>query len=253
MAEDIRFFFEYDKQVIMLPVNPAEIVISAAGGNKTEEVIGLGEINILRQRKLKGCTIICFLPQEKSAHYVLTKGKFEAPQFYIDFFDKVRDDKKPFRFIISGAGVNMLASIENFEYGKVGGDDDIQYRLDMKEYKPYAAKTVIIEPSEEDGEEDVDKKGNGNGNGNGKGGTKKDSKPDTRPKSDFARNDEVIVNGRYWSTAYGGDPKGIFNNFRGVIRYIGLYKDENARYPYYIAAPYKKQAGWVTKDQMKHI
>ncbi len=38
----IRFFFEFDNQIVQLPVNPEEIVVKSPGNNKTEEIVKLG-------------------------------------------------------------------------------------------------------------------------------------------------------------------------------------------------------------------
>ena len=48
----IRFFFEFDDQIVRLPVNPEEIVVKSPGNNKTEEIVKLGEIDILRAEKI---------------------------------------------------------------------------------------------------------------------------------------------------------------------------------------------------------
>ena len=85
----IRFFFEYNNQVVQLPVNPDKVYVKSSGSNKTEEIVKLGEVNLLRQKKLETLSIECFLPVNSSPPYVLTKGKFEKPDFYIDFFKAI--------------------------------------------------------------------------------------------------------------------------------------------------------------------
>ena len=83
----IRFFFEFKNQVVQLPVNPEEIMLSSPGSNKTEEIVKLGEINLLREKKLEACTIEGFLPINANAPYIVTSGQFQKPQFYLDFFE----------------------------------------------------------------------------------------------------------------------------------------------------------------------
>lgn len=224
----IRFFFEFDNQVVQLPVNPREIRIASLGNNKTEEIVKLGEINLLRQKKLETCVIEGFLPVNSNAPYVLTRGRFEAPQFYIDFFERIRASKKPFRFIISGTKINMLAAIEELEYELKAGDDDTHYALAIKEYRPYSSKIVKITLP-----------------------TRQASSPAReRPKTGFAIGDTVIANGRFWYSSYGDNPFGTFNNFTGRISHI--VADKNRRFRYHITTPSGGFRGWVAKNQIKH-
>lgn len=230
----IRFFFEFNNQVVQLPVNPEEIMINSSGNNKTEEIVKLGEINLLRQKKLEALVIESFLPADKDAPYVLTKGKFEKPQYYIDFFENIRAEKKPFRFIISDTKINMLAAIEDLEYGLKAGDDDIYYSLNIKEYRPFSSKVVKItlpatktEPA------------------------KVTPPPATeRPKTGFAIGDTVIANGNYWYSSYGDNPHGTFKNFTGKISHI--VADKNRKYRYHITTPSGGYRGWVAESQIKH-
>jgi hypothetical protein len=230
----IRFFFEYNNQVVQLPVNPEEIMINSSGNNKTEEIIKLGEINLLRQKKLEALVIESFLPNDADAPYVLTKGKFEKPQYYIDFFENIRKEKKPFRFIISDTKINMLAAIEDLEYGLKAGDDDIHYSLNIKEYRPFSSKVVKITLPATKAEP-----------------AKVTPPPATeRPKTGFAIGDTVIVDGKYWYTSYGDNPHGTFKNFTGKISHI--VADKNRKYRYHITTPSGGYRGWVAKNQMKH-
>lgn len=229
----IRFFFEFDNQVVQLPVNPEEIMIGSSGNNKTEEIVKLGEINLLRQKKLETCTIEGFLPVDGNAPYVVTKGRFQAPQFYIDFFEKIRESKKPFRFIISGTKINMLAAIEELEYGLKAGDDDTYYAMAIKEYRPFSSKVVKItlpvvksEPA------------------------KVTAPAAERPKTGFAIGDTVIANGKYWYSSYGANPHGTFNNFTGKISHI--VADKSRQYRYHITTPSGGYRGWVSENQIKH-
>jgi len=230
----IRFFFEYNNQVVQLPVNPEEIMINSSGNNKTEEIIKLGEINLLRQKKLEALVIESFLPNDADAPYVLTKGKFEKPQYYIDFFENIRKEKKPFRFIVSDTKINMLAAIEDLEYGLKAGDDDTHYSLSIKEYRPFSSKVVKItlpvnkaEPAKV-----------------------APPAPPQRPKTGFAIGDTVIANGNYWYSSYGDNPHGTFKNFTGKISHI--VADKNRKYRYHITTTSGGYRGWVAENQIKH-
>ena len=237
---EIRFFFEFNNQVVQLPVNPKELVINSPGNNKTEEIVKLGEINIITQKALKEITIECFLPANSNFPHVLTKGRFKSPQFYIDFFEKIRKQKKPFRFIISDTKINLLMAIENFEYGYRAGDDDIHYNLSLKEYIPYASKKVEIKLPTARVE----------GIKSPQPAKMVAPPPQERPKTGFAIGDTVIANGNYWYSSYGANPHGTFNAFTGKISHI--VADTTRRYRYHITTPSGGYRGWVAENQIRH-
>ena len=227
----IGFFFEYNNQVVRLPVNPEKITITKPGNNKTEEIVSIGEINILREPKLSSCSINSFLPVNSNAPYVLTAAKFEAPQFYIDFFNKIMTDKKPARFIISGTLINMLVSIEKFDYTLTAGDDDTYFTLDLKEYKKYSAKVVKIQTNTNT--------------------TTATTTGQQREKTGLAIGDEVVVNGKYWYDSYGASPYGTFSNFTGKISHIVANKSR--KYRYHITTLDGRWRGWVAEEQITII
>jgi hypothetical protein len=225
----IRFFFEYEKTVIQLPVNPSEIKITTQGHNVVQEIIKLGEINLLRDRKLKTLTISSFFPRTADAPYVLTKGKFEGPDFYKAFFEKIMHDKKPARLVISDLGVNFLVSIESFEWDVKAMDDDVHYSIRVMEYREYSAKTVVMK--------------------NANAATTSSSS--SRAKTGFAIGDTVLVNGKYWYTSYGDSPFGTFKDFTGKISHI--VSNKSRKYRYHITTTSGGWRGWVAESQIKHV
>lgn len=231
----IRFFFEFNNQVVQLPVNPEEIMINSSGNNKTEEVVKLGEINLLRQKKLEAFMIECFLPTDSSAPYVLTKGKFQKPQFYIDFFEQIRQEKKPFRFIVSDTKINMLAAIEDLEYGMKAADNDIHYSISIKEYRPFSSKVVKIKLPTNKAEP-----------------AKVTPPPkQERPKTGFSIGDTVIANGRYYYSSWGVNPSYVFpKDFVGKISHI--VNDKTRAFPIHITTLTGGYRGWVNESQIKH-
>lgn len=229
----IRFFFEFENQVVQLPVNPDEIVLKSSGSNKVEEIIKIGEINLLREKKLTECTIEGFLPANPNAPYIVTSGRFEPPEFYLEFFEKIRASKTPCRFIISDMDINMLVSIEKLEYGLTAGDPDTQYSMSLKEFRPFSAKTVVIKvPTAPADPPKIEKPA-----------------PE-RPKTGFSIGDNVIANGKYWYSSWGASPFGTFSNFTGKISHI--VADKSRKYRYHITTPSGGYRGWVAESQIKH-
>lgn len=229
----IRLFLEFNNRVIQLPVNPEELMISSESNNKTSEIVSLGEISLLRTKKLATLSIDCFFPANQDAPYVLTKGKFEEPQFYVDFIELVRNANQPMRFIITDTGVNMLVSIEGFEYGLKAGDDDLYYKLQLKEYKPYGSKVLKLVTPETTTQP-----------------AQAVAQVPERPKTGFAIGDVVIANGTYYATSYGEKPSNIFNNFTGKINLI--VQDKTRPYRYHVTTLDGGFRGWVSDSQLKH-
>lgn len=230
----IRLFFEYGNLLVQLPVNPEELTINSEGNNETINIVSLGDINILKQKKLMSTEIQCFFPAtlNRYAPHVVTSGDFRNPQYYINFFERIRKEKKPVQFVVTDTKINMTVAIEAFNYSLVAGDEDINYTLELREYRPYSAKEVKIVTSL---------------SGNT---TPKAIVAEQRTPKKFAIGNQVTVNGDYWYTSYGDNPHGTFSNFKGKISHI--VADKNRKYRYHITTLSGGYRGWVAENQLKH-
>ena len=227
----IRFMFEYGNQVVQLPVNPEKLEIATSSDNKTAKVVKLGSINMIRGVGLSTLTIDCFFPINSNPPYVLTKGAFKPPQFYLDFFNRIREDMKPVRLIVTDTEVNMLMSVDSFEVKRFAGDEDLHYSIKLKEFVNYSARKVTI--------------------------TKPTNKPKpqatssttSRPKSNFAVGDMVYVTGKWWYDSTGRAPYG--NAPSGFVGKIGILV-KGRSHPYHIETLDGSWRGWVAHSQLRH-
>ncbi|ABS40336.1 LysM peptidoglycan-binding domain-containing protein [Clostridium botulinum] len=129
----------------VLPVLPEKIEFDEDGNNKTYDVINLGEINTINLPKLTEISFESFFPKHKGP-YVSSEQLFE-PSFYIAKIREWRNKKQKIRFIFVGSPleVNDLFTIESFKPSEEGGEvGDIHYSIELKRYKNYAAKKVVI-------------------------------------------------------------------------------------------------------------
>lgn len=134
----ISFFAKYNDRLIQLPVNPEDITINGSSNNDTTDTVGQGEISNIGFPGLKELTISSFFPKRYNGElYINTGGQFEGPEFYIKFFEDIKKDRKPFRLIITDLNINMLVSIESFSNTYQYGTDDVDYELELKEYKEH--------------------------------------------------------------------------------------------------------------------
>lgn len=134
----ISFFAKYNDRIVQLPVNPEDITIDGSSNNDTTDTVGQGEISNIGFPGLKELTISSFFPKRYNGElYINTGGQFEEPEFYIKFFEDIKKDRKPFRLIITDLNINMLVSIESFSNTYAYGTDDVDYELELKEYKEH--------------------------------------------------------------------------------------------------------------------
>lgn len=231
-----NLFIEYGNQVIQFPVNPEEIKMKIAGANESQEVVKLGEVNILRDTKLAEIEFSSFLPEmNDGSPYILTKNKFRRPEYYIDIINKIRNDHKPCRFIVGDTRINLKVSIESFEYGYEGGDDDVYYTLSMKEYKEMKTREVRI----------ADYKST-----RPKYTPPPPAVPRAAPVSKTVTiGCTVIVNGQLHRNSNGGGPGQWRTDFRGKINFINLA----GSHPYHVTTMDGGWQGWVLASAVQVV
>lgn len=231
----IRFFFNFMGETIQLPVNPPELETIQNGSNKTEDIIKTGQINIPRTPKLKEFTIKSFFPRHSDAPYVLTKGAFKEPEYYIDFFRRVPISTLPCRFVVSDMNIDIDVLVESFQYGQEGGDEDINYTLKLKEYKKFSVK-LLQTPKQPEPDKPVQAKV---------------EEPDKRQKTGFSIGDTVYATGDYYYSSWGANPHYTFpKNFIGKISHI--VSDKTRKLRYHITTTAGNYRGWVNETQIKH-
>ena len=225
----IRFFFEYNRKIIQLPINPEGIeIVSKVKTDKTT-ILKLGEIATSGFRNLQEFKISSFLPSSDKYPFILTKGKFKKPKFYIDFFNQIIEDKKPMKLIITDVDINIEVLITNFTYSQEAQDDDTHFNLTLTEFKSYGVKTYNLQALN-----------------------------NTQPVAETQRtasSDEitvgkkVIVNGQLFRDSYGGGPGKTLTNYTGVVSIIKKGRTK----PYHITNLNGGWLGWVSSSSVKGV
>jgi hypothetical protein len=150
--------YDNRREWIVIPVLPASIEMSEGGAGSTFNVAGLGEINVIKDRKLSEYGFSSFFPAEDSLFRPengLADAKDAArPKFYykppyecVKLIMKWMESKRPIRFKYQGAtfAINSPVSIESFQWKEVaGGGGDIDYSIKLKHYVFYSAKKVTV-------------------------------------------------------------------------------------------------------------
>lgn len=133
---DIIFSANNNEQVLTLPVLPENMPeFVQTYKNSTFESIN-GELNLIGNKALRTVSFSCFFPTKK---YKFIRPKaIEDGWAYVAFFNKYANNKMPIRMIFVDNDnreiSNMAYTIESFN-SYVDKVLDIQYSLDLKEYR----------------------------------------------------------------------------------------------------------------------
>jgi len=211
-----------------LPLNPAEIQLTVETDDKSETVIGLGEVNLIGDAKLRSISIQSILPLNPAdEHYVSAQNLLSSAQDYIDWLVKIQESKKPMRLVISSTKISFKATVSSFQYGfKDGYDGEYSYTLVIKEYKPYTAKKLNAKSEPE---------------------PVKTEPIRPSPPNKVGIGSTVVVNGQLHRDS-AGNGSGL--NEQNATRKISLVVP-GAAYPYHVTTLDGGARGWVKESDVK--
>ena len=139
---------------VPLPVTPGKLQIKTKNQNKTITLINEGEVNLLKSPGLREITFDAMIPQVRYPFAYYNLGFLNAP-FFLQHFEKLKKDKKPFQFIV----IRILPrGIPTFTTNiKVGFEDytvledakngqDLMVNIKLKEYKNFGTKIFDYDP-----------------------------------------------------------------------------------------------------------
>lgn len=139
----VELSFNNKEEVITLPINPESMEVSESGEGSTYDVVGLGQVNVIKDRQLTEYSFSSIFPANQ--YPFMTTKTFLQPVEYIKMIEKWMVTKRPIRFILVSDtyDINTPASIESFEWREVAGSGgDISYSLQLKKYVFYAARKI---------------------------------------------------------------------------------------------------------------
>lgn len=143
---------------IEFPVLPEKLEISSPGQNESVSVLGLGEVNRLRQRGLRELSFESFFPAREAPY---ATGKHTPPRTLIYAIMAYRQKKKPARLRLTGSNlnVNMEVAIEELTYWEAAGEiGDIYYKIKFREYVEYGPRQVTLSSSGQKAKESAAKR-----------------------------------------------------------------------------------------------
>lgn len=132
-----------EKEKMRIPVLPLEIQINHGMQNQSTSIAGFGEITITQGRLSATYSFASFFPATKYSGVAVNKLK--KPHEYVNKIKKWQRSKKPVHFIVTGCGIDVYCTIENFQITEVGGDvGTLNYSLLLKEYRTIGIRKVKV-------------------------------------------------------------------------------------------------------------
>ncbi|MCI1999551.1 MAG: LysM peptidoglycan-binding domain-containing protein [Clostridia bacterium] len=144
--------YEFYLGDLLLPVAPESLQIKIKNQNSTVTLINESEFNFIKAPGLSELSFDMRIPAVKYpfANY---NGDLKNQKYYLDKLKKLKNDKKPFRFIVNrempdGTGLydtNIRVSLEDYTIKEQAGDGfDITVSITLKEYNDIKTSVVNI-------------------------------------------------------------------------------------------------------------
>ncbi|BBF45081.1 phage-like element PBSX protein xkdP [Lachnospiraceae bacterium KM106-2] len=134
----MEIWLNQGEQEICLPVIPPQYEISQSMNNTSVNIVEFGEVNMIGKRNLFTTSITSFFPHEK--YNFVEVSDILSPIDYVALINKMKSS--PVKFIISDLKLNLDVTIEQFNYSQNDATGDINYTLELKEYRKPATKKM---------------------------------------------------------------------------------------------------------------
>lgn len=138
---------------VRLPITPGKITTKINNKNKTIDLLGLGEVNILKPAGLTDITFECMIPAFKYPFAVYPTG-FKDQRYFLDYFEKLKTSQKPFQFIIfriinngtfSSTNTNIKVSLEDYQIVDDANEGvDMMISISLKQFKDFSTQKIVV-------------------------------------------------------------------------------------------------------------
>lgn len=275
-------YFSNGTTTIRIPVNPEEFIIEFPSNNERYNVLDIGEIITPREPNLMVITWEGLFPYSVNEPYVLTKGNFREPEFYIETIQSYQTGLEPVRIIINRQNENGSISfdtnekclIDSFEIIERGGETgDVYYRISISQYRDYTPQIVDLITAQQN-IQTVNINTTNVNNLRSRANIQAIEPtiiyeneiitPDEDsgviaivveqrevPLSEITVGDTVIANGVYYNYSPYGDEdlgKGFLDNVTTTVRRIIQQPKKDQSFNYYI-----NNYGWISRSQLQKV
>jgi len=144
--------YDFYLKKCLLPIAPEKLQVKINNANETVTLINEGQVNILKTPELTDIEFECRIPQVQYP-FATYKSGFKGASYFLDYFERLKVDKKPFQFIVSRTmpngkvlfSTNMKVSLEDYKITEQAKDGfDLKVKIKLKQYRDYGTKTVSI-------------------------------------------------------------------------------------------------------------
>lgn len=138
---------------MQIPIPPKELTTTINGKNETMELLGKGEVNVIKPAGLTDVAFKFLLPNSDYPFNESMLFKSKKAKYYIDELEKLKTTKTVFQFIVvrmkpNGqmlAMTNMKCTLENYTIEEDADNGFDSYaNVSLKQWKPWGAKRIEI-------------------------------------------------------------------------------------------------------------
>lgn len=142
----MEIYIKQGTKIFRLPVVPPSYEIESGADNQTETVNRLGEVNLIGKRTLKAVNISSLFPAH---NYSFCKyANLLTPAESVDLIEDMKNSGAVQLIMTGSKNVNKMFTIDNFTWGEDDGSKDINYTIELKEYR-YLKNNGSSRPSNE--------------------------------------------------------------------------------------------------------
>lgn len=134
-------------EVMQLPVNPGEVEFTESQNNQKITLLNIGEANLLGHRGLVTGSLSSFFPATGSS---FRRYADREPIEYIQTLKKWKTGMRYIRVIIGDSDFNLAMTIDKLAWKYREGSRDIEYTLDLSEYRILNVPAVKEEKQQAD-------------------------------------------------------------------------------------------------------
>lgn len=127
----MEIWLKQGKEELRLPVLPPSYELKHSQNNTEVNITNFGTVNVIGKRNLATTELSSFFPNKKYG-FVQYRG-YPKPSKCVKLLEGWTGN--PVRYIVTGANINLLMTIEDFTHSEQDGTGDVYYTLSLKEYR----------------------------------------------------------------------------------------------------------------------
>lgn len=138
---------------MLLPIPPQKIDTNISSGNKSMDLIGIGEVLKIKNPKLTDISVECIIPQTRYPFSMYEDG-FKGAKYYLDKLEKIKTTLEPTQLIILRENqkgellfsTNTKVVLEDYTFTEDAENGlDLDISIKFKVWRDYKTKKVVLQ------------------------------------------------------------------------------------------------------------